>query len=475
MLSIGISVGSSEYNLKYWQRGIAIIDCVMSLSNPSRNETLPRSQTSYIFIPGKNWRLSLAEILAFFRAREVCLKVTELSKSFFVITSETGLEPRVIDSLGGTIKIGRTISQIPSETVRDAFLDRKKQALAEIRGNLLSSYVFGQLFENPLRKSVFGVSVYFESPVFLKSSKKIQRFVGSCLKDGLAARGTKARFMGFQKGRRVPQLTHVEVLKKGLTQGSPEVLFCMGRNQTSVSKTIAVHNPFEFQKRDVGRPVQRKIYSISPRLAKIMVNLSECLPEKTLLDPFCGVGTILQEALLSGAQTIGMDIDPWCVKASRMNLDWLKDQYDLKKARCAVFLGDSRNLSAKIGKETVDCIVTEPDLGPPLRHYPTEAYARRITNKLEPLYRDFLKGAHEVLRPGGNLIFVTAQIRTRSRGFVELDLEGTVKALGFIRVHPFEEEILYDSTLHEELMAAPTLVDVGKRHKIDRRINLLQK
>jgi tRNA G10 N-methylase Trm11 len=452
----------------------ALINFRTQLSNSLERETLYPDQTAYIFIPGKNWRLSLAEIIAFFEARKAYLKFSEVSRSFFVITTEIELDPETTDSLGGTIKIGDTTSQIPSATVKNAFIDRRKQALAQIRECILSSCVFDKLLERSLRKSIFGVSVYFESPLFLKFSKRIHRFVGSCFKDGLAERGTKARFMGFRESRKVPQQTHVEVLKKGLIQTSADTLFCIGRRQTFVSRTMAVHNPFEFQKRDVGRPIQRKIYSIPPRLARIMVNLSTCLPGKTLLDPFCGVGTILQEALLAGAETIGIDIDPWCVKASCTNLEWLRNQYSLKAARYTVFPGDSRNLTASVGEETVDCIVTEPDLGPPLRHYPTESYAKRITSKLKPLYCDFLEGAYRVLRPSGNLVFVTPYVRTRSRGFITLSLEEKIESLGFRTVNPFETKAFPDSQL-QELKTMLPLIDIGKKHKIGRKINLLRK
>jgi tRNA G10 N-methylase Trm11 len=443
--------------------------------DPFKRETLCPDRVTHVFIPGKNWRLSLAEITTFFSARKAHFKVVDLSKSFFVVASDVSSDLTDVNSFGGTIKIGRIISQIPSKIVRDAFLGREKEAQKEIRQRLLSTGVFSQLFENPPQKIVFGVSVYFESPFFLRFSKKIQRFIGTSIKNELASSGTRARFMGFYKSRRAPQLTHVEVLRKGLIEKSTEILLCIGRKQTFVAKTTSVHNPFEFQRRDIARPVQRKIYSIPPRLARIMVNLSNCMPEKTFLDPFCGVGTILQEALLSGARVIGMDIDPWCIKASRINLDWLKNEYAPKEAEYSVFLGDSRKLTANIGRETVDCIATEPDLGPPLLHRPTESYAKRITNKLEPLYCDFLNGAYEVLRPEGQLIFVTPWIRTRSGGFVTPDFHGRAEALGFRTVPLFKKEIFGDDVMHTEMGIEQPLVDVRMRHKISRRFNLLQK
>ena len=98
---------------------------------------------------------------------------------------------------------------------------------------------------------------------------------------------------------------------------------CIGKNETWVGTTVAVHNPFEFQKRDIYKPNQRTIFAMPPRLARIMVNLSACTPGKTLLDPFCGVGTVLLEALLANAKVVGVDTNSWCVKAADENLEWL--------------------------------------------------------------------------------------------------------------------------------------------------------
>jgi tRNA G10 N-methylase Trm11 len=282
--------------------------------------------------------------------------------------------------------------------------------------------------------------------------------------------------MGFSKERQLPQLTHVEVLKKEMTEQSAEALFCIGKTQTHISKTLSVHNPFEFQKRDAERPIQRKIYSIPPRLAKIMVNLSVCMPGKTLLDPFCGVGTILQEALLLNAHVIGVDINPWCVNASLTNLDWLTNEYHLKESKYEVFKGDSRDLKNLFNKETIDCIVTEPDLGPPLRHFPTDSYATRITNKLKSLYCSFLKGAYEALRSEGYIVFVTPYVKTRSDSFITLNLEEEVKALGFRSVYPYNPKMFEDrDSLVERLASMASFIDIRKTHKIGRKINILQK
>ena len=95
-----------------------------------------------------------------------------------------------------------------------------------------------------------------------------------------------------------------------------------------------------------------------------------------LLDPFCGNGTILQEALMMGIKVIGIDKDEKSVKDARQNLKWLKRKYKLK-GESKIVLGDSKNLD--VGE--VDCIVTEPYMGPYLKKYPV---LRRLV-KLEEI------------------------------------------------------------------------------------------
>jgi tRNA G10 N-methylase Trm11 len=307
-------------------------------------------------------------------------------------------------------------------------------------------------------------------------SKGIQRFVGSCIKRELLGCGKKSKFMGFAKGRKFPQLSHVEVLKKKMVENKAEVLFCVGREQTFVAVTVAVHNPFEFQKRDVGKPVQRKIFAIPPRLARIMVNLAACTEGKVLLDPFCGVGTILQEALLAQAKAIGVDINRWCVEAASRNMEWLKDEYSLENAEYRVLQGDVQRLSQKIGWEQVDCVATEPDLGPALRQMPTTSYAVRIAEKLEPLYYSLLEEAYKVLKSGGRLVLVSPYIKTRSGNPVTMRIEEKAAELGFERVYPFKREFFADdAAVPENLMAMASLVDAEERHKIGREIHVFQK
>lgn len=432
----------------------------------------------YVFILGKNWKLSVAELVSFLKSRAHKPRIIDISKSFVVIELEKALNPSVAVDLGGTIKIGRVVTEFPVEIVNKAFLERSKQASNDIKANLSLDNTVERIFDAPKAISIFGVSVYSTGTQFSRSSVRIQRFLGSYFKRSLASRGEKAKFMGFPKGRGMPQLTHVEVLKKGLVENSAEVLFCIGKEKALLSKTIAVHNPFEFQKRDVERPFQRKIFSISPRLAKILVNLSMCLPGNRLLDPFCGVGTIIQEAALMQMEVIGVDKDSWCVKATHANLDWLKKEYPsmMKEMRYNIMLGDARNLTNQIEKDSVDAIATEPPLGPALRYVPTVSRANRIVGDLKSLYYDFLGEAYKVLKSNGCLAIVSPLVRTRIGAPVYLDIDRKAESDGFKKVYPVKrEDFAIGNKMVEEFTRQTVFQDAEERHKIVRQIHIFQK
>lgn len=418
--------------------------------------------------------LSLAELASYFQARESKFEIQFFSKEFFALEIES-FNASAMEDLGGTIKVGEAKTKLSTETVKLAFLEKNKQAQTQITEALASSGLIDGMAKSP-EKVLFGVSVYCAENPLRPLPRAIQRFVGSAMKDELAGLGKKSKFMGFSKDRKLAQLSHVEVLKKNLVENQAEVLFCIGREETWVATTIAVHNPFEFQKRDIYKPNQRKIFAMPPRLARIMVNLSSCTPGKVLLDPFCGVGTILQEALLERAKVVGMDVNAWCVKAAAENLQWLEGEYGLEGADFRVVQGDVSRLVSKIGQETVDCIVSEPDLGPALRQVPTGPYAQKIIAKLEPLYFGFVEQAFRVLRTGGRLVLVTPYIKTRSGQSVLMPIGMEAEKAGFRRVYVFTKDMFPESMVRiEGLLGAGSLVEVDERHKIGREIHIFEK
>ena len=431
-------------------------------------------KNNYMFVCGKNWKLSLAELVSYLDARGCRFEVSAFSRSFFVIKTENPLEKSLIDELGGTLKIAEVAAVVSTELVNDAFVKDHKEAKKQVTTLLPFDALAQKMPQAESGKAVFGVSVYWEEPTFRPVANRVQRFLGSALKDELKAQSKKARFMGFPRDRENPQLTPVEVLKQGLVETNAEVLFCVGKRDTFIGSTAAVHNPFEFQKRDVEKPVQRKIFGISPRIAKIMVNLTHCTTGKVFLDPFSGVGNILQEALLAKAKVIGVDINRWCVEASRRNLDWATREYSVEDADYVVVQGDARDLRRKI-RDEIDCIATEPDLGPALREVPTTPYAEKILEDLKPLFEGFLSEAYAVLRENGYLVLVTPFIKTRSGKPVTMNIGEMAQSVGFEPVKPFEKVAFVGEAADFPLRDRASLVDVDERHKIGREISIFKK
>ncbi len=429
--------------------------------------------STMLFVSGKNWVLSLAELVTYFSGRNINFKIEYFSREFFAIILPRDFNTQSIDDLGGTIKIGEPKNTLSTETVKEAFLQKNKAALKQIAQTLTCSDLLNGMMQTE-KKILFGVSIYFTDNSFHPFAGRIQRFIGSTVKDKMAELGKKANFMGYSQDRKV-QLSHVEVIKKQLVENQAEILFCIGKKTTWVGITVGVHDPFEFQKRDIYKPNQRKIFGMPPRLARMMVNLSACKKDKVLLDPFCGVGTILQEALLERASVVGLDINTWCVEAAEENLEWLIREYGLAGADFRVLQSDVGKLTQKVGVDSMDCIVSEPDLGPALKDFPTINYAEKIIEKLEPLFHEFIEQAYLALRRNGRLVLVTPYIVARSGEAVTMRIDEQLEQSGFKRVFIFSKDMFNEELDIGRLLNSASLIEIDERHKIGREIHILQK
>ncbi|NCO97339.1 MAG: hypothetical protein COY38_01235 [Candidatus Aenigmarchaeota archaeon CG_4_10_14_0_8_um_filter_37_24] len=398
--------------------------------------------SEFIFLHGKNPDISLAEIVSYLEARSIPLRIIESSETFAVIAMES-ISPDMIGSLGGTIKIGEVL------------FSTNRKDIQEISKEIEKRLDFKGLFKNLPDKTVFGVSSY-------NRSSGEQKFLSDFFKNKMKSHGIKPGYIHLPKSR--PALTHVEVIKKHLADQSIEFLACGGDN-FYLGRTLFVHNPFEFQKRDIKRPAQRPIFSIPPRLCRIMINMSG-VKEGVLLDPFCGIGSILQEAALMGFDIRGIDIDKKCISDCLENLSWLKKEYGIeedfdKKIR----LGDARELTSCFETESIDAIVTEPYLGPPLKEKPNYIKAKQILEDLEDLYEKSISGMIKILKPNRRIVIVTPSFKTE-KGILRLDIGKISSKFGAAAVDPLEK------------YGAPhqfPFLDFEERHKTLRQINIIEK
>lgn len=90
--------------------------------------------------------------------------------------------------------------------------------------------------------------------------------------------------------------------------------------------TIAYQDVDNYSSRDYGKTRDMNVWMLPPKLAQMMINLT-WNPTNTIYDPFCGLGTVLIEAINSGYKTIyWSDINPNMINATNKNLSVYVDK-----------------------------------------------------------------------------------------------------------------------------------------------------
>jgi len=211
-------------------------------------------------------------------------------------------------------------------------------------------------------------------------------------------------------------LSSVVVEQNNLTTRGMEIVLIEEAETIYICKTEAVQAFKELSFRDFGRP-ERDDESgmIPPKLAQIMLNLSGKIKDhcaettdkpcylSTVLDPFCGSGTMLMEAALMGVTTIiGSDISEKAIDDTRRNTDWLKKTFPTSTFNFQLFKTSATEISKDIKPNSVDAIVTEPYLGPQRgSHNP-----HQVAAELEKLYSAALKEFKKILKPDGKVVII---------------------------------------------------------------------
>lgn len=88
----------------------------------------------------------------------------------------------------------------------------------------------------------------------------------------------------------------------------------------AVAEEVGVTERLRLARRPPKTLAFRKPVTLSPLLARALVNLSEVPPGGTLIDPFCGTGAILIEGAAVGCRIVGADVDSRMVRGALANL-----------------------------------------------------------------------------------------------------------------------------------------------------------
>jgi len=184
--------------------------------------------------------------------------------------------------------------------------------------------------------------------------------------------------------------------------------------------------PHSASMRDRGtqKPIPHSDISMSPRLARVLLNLSGLLKGQTVLDPFCGSGTILAEAFIHSMRCLGLDSKTNRVRDARENLRWLVGSGSGKDRGYDIRVGDARELSRMLRGSKVDAVVTEPLLLPRIEARPKTSTAAGLIDRAAEVYADALASMAEVLQPGGRIVLAVPVILTMEGKEVSLTLEG---------------------------------------------------
>lgn len=379
---------------------------------------------SYLFVFGRTPQLSLLELTSFFPS------VTTIGDSLVLVETDTSIDPvDFISKLGGSVKIAQVVSKSSG-----------------INPNMVSEL----LLEQSNKKNItFGVSSYTDELM-------IGREYLADIKERLIKLGLSVRFVEAKHGE---TLSSVVIQKQDVV----ELIIAGKTGEYIIGKTVAIQDFEEWGKRDFGRPfADPKSGMLPPKVARIAVNLAiRAIPASepgsitnkkldsrlrgndiVILDPFCGMGTILGEALLSGCTVIGSDQKTDVVDKAQKNLEWLASMYRYMKSDAwNLFVSEATHVSEKVATESVDAIVTEPFLGNTElgdKRQATSDKQEKVKNAikgLEKLYVGCLRDWYKVLKPNGKVVIALPEYSFKGRTYFVKKVIDNCEILGYTVIH----------------------------------------
>lgn len=218
------------------------------------------------------------------------------------------------------------------------------------------------------------------------------------------------------------------------------------KNGKNFYRVLGVQNIDAYALRDQKRPARdAKVGMLPPKLAQILVNLCGDLPAGSrLLDPFCGTGVVLQEAVLMGYRAYGTDLSERMVAYTEKNLQWLAETRPL--ADFELSQGDATSFSWQL---PIDAVVCETYLGQPMSRPPAEIKLKQEKQTCGEIIRGFLHNLAEQINPGTPVVIaVPAWIRPDG-SYERLNLLDEIKNLGY-NVKSFKNVRQVDLLYHRE-------------------------
>lgn len=365
--------------------------------------------SSYLFVLGRTPKLAFLELQTLFpHVEQIIDDIAILRDAMDLNVSE------LMNLLGGTIKIGKVMGEISSLEPEEItpFLNGTSSHLE------------------------FGLSFYG----FTGTPNRL----AAAMKRDLEQKGIPTRYIAPKHGH---TLSTVSVDKSGVT----ELVIVKVDTGYIIGKTEVVQAYESWGERDYGRPFSDpESGMLPPKVARMIVNIARFTPynkwktkEKTLLDPFCGMGTILAEGYMTGWRVMGSDASPEAVEKAQKNLAWLISRNpDADGGGGIISVTDAAHVSERILPQLVDVIVTEPFMGATNivnRPEVKPETVKNIMKGLEKLYIGCLREWGKILVSKGKIILALPSYSVLGRTYFVKKVVDMCENLGYtIVVGPIE-------------------------------------
>ena len=348
----------------------------------------------YAFVLGRVFTLSLAELLAVIDNSGIQYRVAACSPEVLVIETDKQLDAgKLQPRIGGVIKIIRLF---------DTFQKKGKELPSQALANYFTFKRIKDYFTDYSGKKQFGVSIYVLDPTlrFRDESQRIAFYIKKILQE--QAQSVRAVIPQFPS----QSLSSVLVNENQLLSKGAEIVIICGNQKIFVGKTLTVQNYEDYGRRDYQRPARDEHAGmIPPKVAQSMINLAGSLkPLDYILDPFCGSGTILQEATLLGYRAVGSDLDQTAIENSEKNLEWFRNRYHVAPNRYKLFKSHAAEISVQLPSYKVAAVVSEGTLGPIYGKVPKKTEMSSNFKNLTKLYDQVFKEFKKFLPDGARVV-----------------------------------------------------------------------
>jgi tRNA G10 N-methylase Trm11 len=309
--------------------------------------------------------------------------------------------------LGGTIKVARVLNILPNSDWSSAY-------------KYLADKVPEHLGYMPDGKFTLGISVYGLDVRLEKLNQDILK-----IKKAIKNSGRSVRIVP----NKTLELNSAQVLHNKLThRGAWELLLIRNGSQTILAQTLFVQDIEAYAARDQARPMRdARVGMLPPKLAQILINLTDPPQDSLVLDPFCGTGVVLQEAMLMGFNALGTDLEPKMVDYAKQNIAWLSEKYGLSR-KVSIDVADATEHK---WDQVFDVVATEAYLGRPLTRPPSPADLQTIVQDVNTILKKFLTNLAGQLKSGQRLCIAVPAWRTSQNQFRYLPIIDHLTDMGY--------------------------------------------